>query len=132
MMSFAARLVGLVTALVMSAQGTEVEDKIERGRESFKFYCAPCHGLEGRGDGPAAKSLKNPPADVTRLTKKDQPFPALRVYAVIDGTRSLPAHGSREMPIWGPYFRQKMGKAGEVELENLIQFIASIQVKPER
>ncbi|RME63558.1 MAG: hypothetical protein D6790_04535, partial [Caldilineae bacterium] len=32
------------------------------GRSIFAENCAPCHGPEGRGDGPTASSLPNPPA----------------------------------------------------------------------
>jgi Cytochrome C oxidase, cbb3-type, subunit III len=36
-----------------------------RGSALFAAHCAVCHGAEGRGDGPAAKSLPVPPADLT-------------------------------------------------------------------
>jgi putative copper export protein/mono/diheme cytochrome c family protein len=38
---------------------------IVRGAELFPDHCAACHGMEGRGDGPQAKSLPVPPADLT-------------------------------------------------------------------
>jgi putative copper export protein/mono/diheme cytochrome c family protein len=38
---------------------------IARGAELFSSYCTACHGISGRGDGPAAKSLPVPPADLT-------------------------------------------------------------------
>src|SRR6185295_8095977 len=31
----------------------------------FTTHCAVCHGATGRGDGPAAKGLTPPPADLT-------------------------------------------------------------------
>ena len=37
------------------------------GREIFQFYCAPCHGASGKGDGPVAASLKVPPPDLTTI-----------------------------------------------------------------
>jgi mono/diheme cytochrome c family protein len=30
-------------------------DFMQRGRERFNVYCAPCHGLSGYGDGPVAR-----------------------------------------------------------------------------
>ncbi len=38
---------------------------IVRGSGRFQQNCTPCHGREGRADGPAAKSLAIPPADLT-------------------------------------------------------------------
>jgi hypothetical protein len=37
--------------------------QIERGEQLFKVDCAPCHGLNGAGDGPAAASLNPKPRD---------------------------------------------------------------------
>jgi putative copper export protein/mono/diheme cytochrome c family protein len=45
---------------------TEFADSsIVRGAALFAANCAVCHGTDGRGDGPAAKSLPMPPADLT-------------------------------------------------------------------
>jgi mono/diheme cytochrome c family protein len=33
-------------------------------QEMFKTYCAACHGLEGKGNGPAAPALKKEPANL--------------------------------------------------------------------
>jgi mono/diheme cytochrome c family protein len=30
------------------------------GKVMFKDYCAACHGIEGKGNGPAAEFLKSP------------------------------------------------------------------------
>jgi copper transport protein len=39
-------------------------DSIARGRMLFTQNCTVCHGEDGRGDGPAAKSLSIPPANL--------------------------------------------------------------------
>ena len=36
----------------------------DAGRALYQKYCAACHGLRGRGDGPAAVELHPPPADL--------------------------------------------------------------------
>lgn len=38
---------------------------LQNGAQLFQKHCAVCHGESGRGDGPAAKDLKTPPADLT-------------------------------------------------------------------
>ena len=40
---------------------------ITRGKAVYQHHCQDCHGLTGRGDGPAAASLKVPPADFQRF-----------------------------------------------------------------
>lgn len=75
------------------------------GKVTFKTYCMNCHGVEGRGDGPLADSLRVPPTDLTRLAADDGgTYPAARVRASIDGTSEVKGHGPREMPVWGDAF----------------------------
>jgi putative copper export protein/mono/diheme cytochrome c family protein len=38
---------------------------IVQGEALYPSHCAACHGATGRGDGPAAKGLSEPPADLT-------------------------------------------------------------------
>src|SRR5207249_3010598 len=33
---------------------------IDAGRQRYVTYCAPCHGLSGRGDGPVAREFEPP------------------------------------------------------------------------
>lgn len=58
----------LVPAGPMSFETSETgfaATAIARGRTLFAANCAVCHGAEGRGDGPAAAGLADPPADLT-------------------------------------------------------------------
>lgn len=74
----------------------------EQGATLFRRHCAVCHGLDGRGDGPAAGALRQVPADLTRITaRRGGAFDAAYVARTIDGRFDIEAHGTREMPIWG-------------------------------
>ena len=75
------------------------------GGNLFGFYCASCHGREGKGDGPVASALTRRPADLTTIAKRNGGrFPANRVERFVTGNREpAPAHGSAEMPVWGPF-----------------------------
>ncbi len=102
------------------------------GGEIFRDHCAVCHGKDGRGRGPATIALKGPVSDLTQIARTNGGvFPANRVKAVIDGTEESAAHGSREMPIWGPIFHnfEWDQDLGEVRLENVTNYLRSIQQK---
>jgi mono/diheme cytochrome c family protein len=104
-----------------------------KGPALYKDYCAACHGLQGKGDGPAALALKNRPADLTVLAKNNRgKFPAARAQKIIAGDEpSLQIHGSREMPVWGPIFHriEEDQDFGNVRIKNLSDYLQSIQQK---
>jgi mono/diheme cytochrome c family protein len=102
---------------------------VRRGREMFSQYCASCHGLSGKGDGPLADTLKKPPTDLTQISKKaDGVFPHAKVHQFIDGERAIRAHGSRDMPIWGKEFRRtKPDSTVRLQLSAFTSFIEYIQ-----
>jgi len=103
------------------------------GKEMYTAYCASCHGTDGKGDGPAAPALKMPVTNLTTLAAKNGgTFPAAHIAAVIQGGAMTPAHGSKEMPVWGPIFMTMGGhSAAQVQLRirNLTNYIESMQTK---
>jgi mono/diheme cytochrome c family protein len=103
------------------------------GEEMFISYCAVCHGKDGKGGGPAAEALKVPPADLTVLAQKNSgKFPSNHVTSVLRGEANLPAHGNKEMPVWGAIFWQ-MSQGHETEVQqrvaNLTKYVESLQKK---
>src|SRR5215472_16433341 len=109
-------LFAMLAALAFAAGGWAQKKEVQKvpvtptkpdsGSEMYKSYCAGCHGLAGRGDGPAAEALKVRPADLTMLKQKNGgKFPATKVSQVLDGGDQISAHGSTDMPLWGPIFR---------------------------
>ena len=75
------------------------------GKAEFQSSCASCHGTDGKGKGPVSEQLKVPPPDLTMLAKKNNGvFPTNAAYEIIYGLKTIPAHGTREMPIWGYQF----------------------------
>ena len=103
------------------------------GKEMYQEYCASCHGMDGKGAGPAAPALKTPPTDLTTLARKNGgKFPSSRFGAVLTGKAEVLAHGSAEMPVWGRIFWTMSGRhEGEVQLRvsNLDDYVQSLQQK---
>lgn len=102
------------------------------GKDMFATYCAACHGTDGKGGGPAVAALKVPPPDLTTMSKRNGgKFPQLRVYNTINGDVNVPAHGSKDMPIWGDLFRsiEKDSATQQMRVSNLTKFIDSLQTK---
>lgn len=102
------------------------------GADIFQNYCASCHGLDGKGNGPVAPALKYKVPDLTQISKRaGGTFSRERVRAIIEGTETISGHGSREMPIWGPVFHQ-IGEdqdLGAVRTDNVTKYIESLQQK---
>lgn len=103
------------------------------GKKMYLAYCATCHGKEGKGDGPVASALKVPPADLTTLSKRNNgKFPSVQVVDAITRGGGALAHGSKEMPVWGPIFMtMEHQHKSEVRLRvaNLTDYIKSLQQK---
>ncbi|MBZ5722422.1 MAG: cytochrome c [Acidobacteriia bacterium] len=102
------------------------------GAEIFRDYCAACHGIDGKGNGPVAPALKYKVPDLTEISKRGNgKFPIARIRDIIDGKETLSGHGSREMPVWGPIFHQVDADQdlGNVRIDNLARYIESLQRK---
>ncbi len=104
------------------------------GQDLFEFYCASCHGRDGKGHGSVVPALKVPPPDLTTLAQQNRgTFPAARVERVLKGEERLssPAHGASDMPVWGPIFKglDNRDEVNQQRIENLIKDIGSIQAK---
>jgi mono/diheme cytochrome c family protein len=109
------------------------------GEQMFNAYCAVCHGKDGKGGGPAAVALKTPPPDLSTLDQRHGgKYPAAYVESVLRwGAESFPAHGSKDMPMWGPAFASLSGgstgstTAPEVtmRINNLTHYIETLQAK---
>lgn len=103
------------------------------GKEMYNAYCASCHGTDGKGDGPAAPALKMSATNLTALAMKNGgTFPAAHIAAVIQGDSMTPAHGSKEMPVWGPIFMSIGGHSQaqvQLRIRNLTTYLESIQAK---
>jgi mono/diheme cytochrome c family protein len=130
-------LVLLLVSWFVAAQQAKTQGHSNSARASgkalFRQYCASCHGDDGKGAGPAAVAFKVQPPDLTALSRQNRgKFPRDRVVQAIRGDRMQSAHGSTDMPVWGPVFLALTGM-NQVEVErrisDLTEHIKSVQMK---
>ena len=100
-------------------------------KQMFTSYCAPCHGVDGKGHGPAAAALQNRPTDLTALRHQNQgKFPDTHIVAVLQFGPDSPAHQASQMPAWAPIFA-KMNRSNpqdkQLRISNLTRYLESIQ-----
>ena len=130
---------GLAILLTATAQNVTIKKtpppytSAASGQEMYVDYCASCHGKDGKGHGPAAPALNTVPTDLTTLrARHGGKFPTDHVSSVLVGKTDLAAHGSADMPVWGPIFRRLgKGSSGEAQLRvaNVTSYLESMQGK---
>jgi hypothetical protein len=99
----------------------------------------PCHGVDGRGHGRLANTLKSAPADLTQIAKSNNgTFPFNKVADIIDGRAIVAAHGGREMPVWGDRYRRRIEPSesaamieqrARAQIAALVRYLEAIQEK---
>jgi mono/diheme cytochrome c family protein len=105
------------------------------GRQMYASYCASCHGIDGRGNGPVAVMLRKQPADLSALSRNNGGrFPSEHVATVLEFGAENMAHGTIEMPVWGPVLGKMDVSVPEqsmrqLRVSNLIRYIESMQEK---
>lgn len=105
------------------------------GKQMYASYCASCHGVDGKGNGPVASSLKQTPADLSVLSRNNGgKYPTDHVIAVLQFGAAASAHGTADMPVWGPVLSkldesstQSSSKA--LRISNLAKYIETLQAK---
>lgn len=101
------------------------------GQQMFRSYCAPCHGADGRGGGPAASALKARPTDLTTLTRSNHgKFPDTHVVTVLQFGVEQSAHGTASMPVWGPILgtmNRTSLQDKQLRISNLTRYLETIQ-----
>jgi mono/diheme cytochrome c family protein len=129
----------VVLALILIATGgTRVrgQDGVpvgEAGSSIFRTYCAACHGVDAKGDGPLADGLRTRPPDLTLLAKRNGGnYPDEKVHRIIDGRKPVKGHGGADMPIWGDAFRSSHEGYSEEKVKEriglVVEYLKTIQV----
>lgn len=116
--------------LIFRATASARADDVALGRQIYLQHCVSCHGLTGEGDGPVARALITPPANLRLLSDRfGNPLPEDQIARFIDGRAEVKAHGPRDMPVWGERFYAETHNEGAVRamIAELIAYLQSIQ-----
>src|SRR5690348_2011853 len=104
---------------------------VPSGKVMYQEHCATCHGSDAKGTGPMAPLLITRPSDLTLLAKRHAgKFPREYVTHVLEFGPGPTAHGSSDMPAWGPIFRyydKQNERAVQQRIRNLCDYLASVQ-----
>jgi mono/diheme cytochrome c family protein len=124
--AFALALIAITGEVAAAATRDAVQ-----GRALYLQYCASCHGVDGSGNGPIARTLTTPPTNLRLLSERyGNPLPKDRIARFIDGRAEVKAHGPRDMPVWGRRFSlAARGNRGAVKdaIAKLVAYLQSIQ-----
>jgi mono/diheme cytochrome c family protein len=138
---FAIFAVAIVFGIGYAAQSQPTDNVVVKvkmtpatsGQQTYVSYCAPCHGMNAKGNGPVAGSLKQQTTDLTVLSKNNGgKFPAEHIVDVLKFGMANPAHGTAEMPIWGPLFESTSDSRPDMtalRISNLSDYLKTVQVK---
>ena len=128
----------LMLAFVLACADASVGQDEHLGITEYELACMACHGVDGRGDGPLAKTLKARPSDLTQISKASGGrFPSKKVGEMIDGRAAVAAHGSREMPVWGDRYRAAesgnrpkiVEQRARAQIDALVKYVQTLQEK---
>ena len=130
-----ALLAGAAALLAVAARGqqsTEAFSSGTAGSAVYKTYCATCHGVEAKGDGPLAQNLRHAPPDLTLLAKRNGgTFDAEAVHRMIDGRDPVKNHGGPDMPVWGDAFKRSSEgyseEAVKARIAGLVEHLRAVQ-----
>ncbi len=109
---------GIFVLLFLILNNTPIKATVPKAYEGLKLYvsyCQLCHGTEGKGDGPLAKSMKITPADLT-TTVRSRSDTILTKIITGEGRQTITGRDrhnliSDSMPEWKNIFTEEQVKS---------------------
>lgn len=86
---------------------------VAAGEKIYKLRCTPCHGPQGKGDGPLGKSLNPKPRDHTDAAYMHSRTDAELLEVITNGKGAMPA--------WG-----KTGVLSATDIKNVLAYVRTL------
>ncbi|MBT3352637.1 MAG: cytochrome c [Nitrospinaceae bacterium] len=105
-------------AIVLAASRMDASGaNADAGKANYQRFCAGCHGINGKGDGPSSQMLNPKPRDHTNAKymknlSDEHIFKAIKMGGAGVGK-------SFSMPSWG-------GQLSDKDIENIVAFIRTL------
>lgn len=106
----------MATAIAAAALPAEAGD-LAAAKASFTTFCVKCHGDAGKGDGPAAATLKTRPRDFTNCAQMTALTDDTLFKVIKDGGTA--GNLSADMPAWKDGFE-------DPEIKDLVTYVRSL------
>jgi mono/diheme cytochrome c family protein len=84
---------------------------VAEGQKIYQLRCTPCHGPQGKGDGPLGKSLNPPPRDHTNGSYMNSQTDEQLLNVI--------RNGKGAMPPWG-------NTLSEADMRNVLAYVRSL------
>ncbi len=97
-----------------AARGVQAQD----AKQQYEKSCNMCHGPSGKGDGPAGKMLKPPPADFAAVLKGKTDADIAKI--IKDGGKAVGK--SAAMPAFG-------SKLQDAQIQALVEYVKGLSSK---
>ena len=110
----------LSTLLLAGMDPTWAQNQSE-GKKLYLTYCSSCHGDNGKGDGPAARSLPVKPANHTDGAVMNQLTDKFLLEIISKGGSAVGK--SPMMPGWGGQFKEN-------QLRDVVAYVRSMADPP--
>jgi mono/diheme cytochrome c family protein len=91
------------------------EEQLAMGKKTYNTICAACHGVTGKGDGPAAAGLESKPADFTDFSHSAYYSDKGRIHIIKNGVKGTAMVG------WS-------GSLSEEEIQAVYGYCRSLRV----
>ena len=115
-MNLKVRSLTLITlaALLMATTAGPVLADAGAAKSNYTSFCLKCHGEAGKGDGPAASTLKTKPRDFTNCAQMSSISDQTLFKVIKDGGAA--AGLSADMPAWKDGFE-------DPEIKDLVAYV---------
>jgi len=125
---------GAAGVVIKQVPMTYKDVALKNGHEMYDHLCAVCHGVTGKGDGPAVQALSKPVPDLSQFGAETGSEYHARLESVISGINRTVHKDVVGMPLWFREFqyvrRDKFGRPrtmyANLKIHSLAEYVEEL------